>query len=300
MIYAVGLFVFISIALPLAFAWRLWHLDVPTRLAWLIVTVETAALVWLILLLGRWDIGGIWTRAALAGLALIAAIVSGVRHAGRPWRVRGDAPFWRSYGPMLASLVLIGGALIYVAGWGMARHAPRPFLFPLKGGAFVVAHGGGISILNHHSHHPAQRYALDITAIDATGFRALGLLPEDPARYVIFGKAVVSPCAGTVAAAVDGLPDLLPPTTDRGNPAGNHVVLACGGLQVELAHLRKGSVVVQAGQQVGAGAPIGQVGNSGNSTEPHLHIHAVDARSGAAVQMSFDGAVPVRNALFER
>lgn len=300
MIYAVGLFVFISIALPLAFTWRLWRLDVPTRLAWLIVAVETAALVWLVLLLGRWDIGGIWTRAALAGVALIAAVVSGIRHAGRPWRVSGDAPFWRSCGPMLASLVLIGGAVIYVTAWGMARQDPRPFLFPLKDGSFIVAHGGGVGILNHHSHHPAQRHALDITAVDAAGFRASGLLPGDPARYAIFGKIVVSPCNGTVAAAVDGLPDLPPPTADRGNPAGNHVVLACDGLLVELAHLRKDSVVVQAGQQVSAGAPIGQVGNSGNSTEPHLHVHAVDARSGAAVQMSFDGAVPVRNALFER
>ncbi|KUL93293.1 hypothetical protein DK26_24675 [Bosea sp. WAO] len=214
--------------------------------------------------------------------------------------MRGDAPFWRSYGPMLASLVLIGGAVIYVTAWGMARQDPRPFLFPLKDGSFIVAHGGGIGILNHHSHHPAQRHALDITAVDAIGFRAFGLLPGDPARYAIFGKVVVSPCTGVVSAVVDGLPDLPPPTADRGNPAGNHVVLACDGLLVELAHLRMDSVVVQAGQQVSAGALIGQVGNSGNSTEPHLHVHAVDARSGAAVQMSFDGAVPVRNALFER
>lgn len=300
MIYGVALLVFISIALPLAFARRLWRLDMATRLAWLIVVAETAALVGLVLLLGRWDIAGMWTRPALAALVLVAAVVSGVRHAGHPWRVRGDAPLWRSYGLMLASLVLFGGALIYVAAWGLARHDPRPLMFPLKDGSFVIAQGGGIGILNHHSHHQAQRHALDITAVDASGFRALGLLPEDTARYVVFGKTVVSPCAGTVATAIDGLPDLPPPTADRGNPAGNHVVLACGDLQVELAHLRKGSVVVEAGQHVPAGAPIGQVGNSGNSTEPHLHIHAVDARSGEAVQMSFDGIVPVRNALFER
>ncbi len=300
MIYAVGLFVFISIAIPLTFAWRLWRLDLPTRLAWLIVAAETAGLVWLILLLGRWDIAGMWTRAALACLVLVAAVVSGVRHLQRPWRAPGEASFWHGHGPMLASPVLIGGALVYVTAWGMARQDPRPFLFPLKGGSFVVAHGGGVGILNHHSHHPAQRHALDITAVDAAGFRAPDLLSGDPARYAVFGKVVVSPCSGAVTAAVDSLPDLPPPTADRGNPAGNHVVLACDGLQVELAHLRKGSVVVEVGQQVDAGAPIGQAGNSGNSTEPHLHIHAVDARSGTAVQMSFDGVVPVRNTRFER
>ena len=296
----IALLSFVCIALPIAFARRLWRLDLPTRLGWLIALAETMVLVALILLLGRWDIAGMWMRVALSGLLAGAALVSGFRHLRRPWRVPDDRPIWRSYGLLLASPVLFGAALVYVVGWGMARHEQRALAFPLEGGRFVVAQGGGIGILNHHASHPAQRHALDITAVDAAGFRAAGILPEDPARYAIFGKAVVSPCAGTVTAAVDDLPDLPPPVADRANPAGNHVILACGDLQVELAHLRKGSVAVAIGQQILAGAPIGQVGNSGNSTEPHLHIHAVDLRSGKGVQMSFEGSVPVRNTLFER
>lgn len=300
MIAVIALLSFICIALPIAFAWRLWRLDLSTRLGWLIVVAETAVLVGLILLLGRWDIAGLWTRMALVALLVGAALVSAFRHLRRPWREPDALSVWRGHGLPLASLALFGAALAYVAGWGMARHEPHALAFPLEGGRFVVAQGGGIGILNHHASHPAQHHALDITAVDAAGFRAAGLLPEDPARYAIFGKAVVSPCAGTVTAAVDGLPDLPPPTVDRANAAGNHVILACGELQVELAHLRKGSVVVDVGRQIAAGSAIGQVGNSGNSTEPHLHIHAADLRSGTGVQMSFDGIVPIRNTLFAR
>lgn len=300
MIAVIALLSFISIALPIAFSWRLWRLDESTRLGWLIVLAETAVLVTLILLLGRWDIAGMWTRLALLALLVGCTFRSAFRHVRRPWRAADAGPIWRSHGPACASLALFGAVLVYVLGWGMARDQPRALAFPLEGGLFVVAQGGGIGILNHHAGHPAQRHALDITAVSTAGFRAAGLLPEDPARYAIFGKAVVSPCAGTVTAVVDGLPDLPPPDADRANPAGNHVVLACSDLQVELAHLREGSVVVAAGQQIAVGAAIGQVGNSGNSTEPHLHVHAVDARSGMGVQMSFDGVVPVRNTQFQR
>jgi hypothetical protein len=216
----IALLSFICIALPITFSWRLWRLNLPTRLGWLIVFAESAVLVGLVLLLGRWDIAGMWTRMALAGLLVGAAFVSAFRHLRRPWRAPDGWSIWQSYGLPLTSLALFGTALAYVAAWGMAWHEPRALAFPLEGGRFVVAQGGGIGILNHHASHIAQRHALDITAVDAAGFRAVGLLPEDPARYAIFGKTVVSPCAGTVTAAVDGLPDLPPPTADRTNPAG--------------------------------------------------------------------------------
>lgn len=296
MIAVVALLACVSIVLPLVFAWRLWRLDEPTRLGWLLVLAEIAVFTALIFLLGRWDIAGLWSRAALLGLLLVAALVSTWRHIGRPWRVS----LWRSQGQRLAALALFVPALVYVVVGVLARHEPRLLAFPLTGGHFVVAQGGSAGILNHHYSHRAQRHALDITAVNAAGFRASGFLPDDPTLYAVFGKGVISPCDGTVKAAIDGLPDLSPPARDKTNPAGNHVVLSCGDLEVELAHLRRGSVVVAAGSHIRAGDPIGQVGNSGNSTEPHLHVHAVDAVSGAGVQISFDGVVPTRNSRFFR
>jgi murein DD-endopeptidase MepM/ murein hydrolase activator NlpD len=59
-----------------------------------------------------------------------------------------------------------------------------------------------------------------------------------------------------------------------GNPAGNHVVLDHGNGEFSLlAHLQKGSLRVKAGDTVKAGQPLGLCGNSGNTSEPHLHIH---------------------------
>lgn len=83
-------------------------------------------------------------------------------------------------------------------------------------------------------------------------------------------------------------------------PAGNHVILSCGGLNVELAHLRQGSITRVPGEQVKAGPTIGAVGNSRNSTEPHLHIHAIDTQSGQAAEIGFEGVKPIRNTKFER
>ena len=109
---------------------------------------------------------------------------------------------------------------------------------------------------------------------------------------------MVSPCEGRVVEARDGLPDLTPPLRDRDNPAGNHVIIDCGDFDVELAHLGQGSVGVTTGEALAIGDRIGAVGNSGNTTEPHLHIHAVDRQTGLGLPMTFNGRFPVRNRLF--
>jgi murein DD-endopeptidase MepM/ murein hydrolase activator NlpD len=63
---------------------------------------------------------------------------------------------------------------------------------------------------------------------------------------------------------------------DRANAAGNHIVIRVNGVDIHLllAHLKNGSVSVNIDDRVSKGQPIGKVGNSGNTTEPHLHIHA--------------------------
>jgi murein DD-endopeptidase MepM/ murein hydrolase activator NlpD len=87
---------------------------------------------------------------------------------------------------------------------------------------------------------------------------------------------VFAPVTGTVLKAADGSPDLPPGEVRNENPPGNHVIIRPDGLELNvlLAHLQNGSVLVKTGDRVTAGQPIAKVGNSGRTSEPHLHIHA--------------------------
>ena len=126
-----------------------------------------------------------------------------------------------------------------------------------------------------------------------------------------FGRDIVSPVAGEVVAAHDGevdheayrgLPSLGYALTQgrraaAGWPAlaGNHVLIRCEGGVVALCHLQRGSLTVTVGEQVRTGQPVGRCGNSGNSTEPHVHVQAIDrlpVEAAQAVPMTFDGRLP--------
>ena len=144
---------------------------------------------------------------------------------------------------------------------------------------------------------------MDIVKLNASGFRARGLLPADPRAYAIFGEPVLAPCTGIAIAAMDGLRDLSPPRVDREHMAGNHVILACGQTWIVVGHLQEGSICVAVGDSVSTGQPVGRVGNTGNSDEPHLHIHAQGPGTDAAplggepIAMRFDGRYLARNML---
>ncbi len=144
---------------------------------------------------------------------------------------------------------------------------------PLRGEWFV-AQGGPTELTNHHHASASQRCALDLIRLGADG-RSFEGDRRVASSYHAWDSPVYAPAAGTVTVAEDGLPDMPIGDTDPANPAGNHVVLETPeGVRIWLAHLRRGSVAVKVDEPVRAGQLIGHVGNSGNSTEPHLHIHA--------------------------
>jgi hypothetical protein len=139
-------------------------------------------------------------------------------------------------------------------------------------GDWTVYWGGRDIAQNYHAADPGQRFALDLVVV-RDGQTHSG----DAARlegYHCWGQPILAPASGTVVAAVDGLPDQPIGQTDPANPAGNHMVIDFGGGEFGfLAHLQHGSLRVAAGQAVSAGQEIGLCGNSGNSSEPHLHFH---------------------------
>lgn len=175
---------------------------------------------------------------------------------------------------------------------------------PLALGLYFVAQGGGGSGVNHHFVHDSQRYALDVLRLNWAAMRAWGFFPRRLGLYAISGTPVLSPVDGVVTGVVDGLPDMEPlAQQDTEHIAGNHVVIARQGdaeTYVGLAHLRAGSIRVRVGEKVLAGQPVGLVGNSGNTSEPHLHIHA---KTGGEPGCMFDGqgvAIRIRGRLLMR
>ncbi|MCY7304867.1 MAG: M23 family metallopeptidase [Rhodoferax sp.] len=137
-------------------------------------------------------------------------------------------------------------------------------------------------------------------ALDRIGLRARGMQPADPRAYFIYGARVLAPCAAEVVIAVDGLPDMRVPEVDRDHLAGNHLLLRCLQADVLLGHLQAGSVRVRVGSRVAVGEWLGLIGNSGNTGEPHLHIHAQGPGpteaplGGEPLAILFNGRFPVR------
>jgi Peptidase family M23 len=141
-----------------------------------------------------------------------------------------------------------------------------PAEVPLK-----VAWGGDNMKVNQHVIVPDQRWAYDFLIEPyLTGSSVL-------TDYGCYGVPVVAPASGLVSTAHDGEPDMAPGKTSNNYkaPSGNHVVIRLDetGTYLEIAHLQQGSVTVTTGQRVEEGQLIGQCGNSGNTSEPHIHIH---------------------------
>lgn len=139
-------------------------------------------------------------------------------------------------------------------------------------GEWYVFWGGREIADNYHAAEPSQRFALDFV-VNQDGQSYSGNA-SDLESYHCWGREILAPADGQVVATVNDLPDLPIGETDPANPAGNHVILALAENEFAfLGHLQQGSVTVQQGQEIAQGDVIGLCGNSGNTSEPHLHIH---------------------------
>lgn len=137
----------------------------------------------------------------------------------------------------------------------------------------IVAWGGDSAKNNYHTAYPDQRWAYDLVT-EPYSVRSHTL--ED---YGCYGKTVFAPISGEIRTAHDGEADIPPGATYRGsNVFGNYIVIQPQGKETRLvlAHLKKGSLSVEKGDLIIEGQPIAECGNSGSSTEPHLHIHLIN------------------------
>jgi hypothetical protein len=152
-----------------------------------------------------------------------------------------------------------------------------------------VIWGGDSLARNQHAIVPDQRWAYDFL-IEPYLSGSSNL--ED---YGCYGVPVVAPIAGTVSAANDTEPDMQPGKLSNNTqaPEGNRVVIRMASeTYLVIAHLKSGSVLVKTGDMVEEGQQIGQCGNSGNTSEPHIHIHH-QRQDPAAYPINFAEGLPL-------
>jgi hypothetical protein len=301
----------LQVFVPLALVTWLAFGRHPSRAALLLAALLAAAFLATVAIAGLWLAVPSFVLVLEVGLFALACLRAGVRTRGQatwPARVRG----WLGLG---ARTVLAAAAIVLLASAASGRRAPRAAAIdlapPLAGTGYTVVNGGSTTLVNAHMMtleaerfraYRGQSYAVDLVRTNRLGVRARGVLPRDPAAYAIFGDEVLAPTAGVVIEAVDGCADMPPPEADRTHMAGNHVLIDRGDAWVLLGHLRAGSVRVRTGDRVAVGDVLGEVGNSGNTGEPHLHVHAqrrgtrAEPFRGDPVPVTFAGRYLPRNA----
>jgi hypothetical protein len=299
MLLNIALLIVTHLVIPLGFLIWLWQAQFESKFNWLINLLMVLLSSLFIFLNGRWEWLSYYLRFLLLIVFVIAAYKSFIKAKSLP--VYPPKTF-KNYLELGISAFVVMLFIASLKGYFFTGSS-IDLSFPLKNGVYYVAHGGNSPIINYHNTHPTQRYALDIMKLNVLGARANGLYPRSLTDYAIFGETLYSPCDGTIANLVNDLPNLVPGESDRKNLAGNHILLKCKGADILMAHLLKGSITSQVGSLVKSGDAIAKIGNSGNTGEPHLHIHARKANTGKSIldgeglPITFDGKFLVRNSL---
>lgn len=149
-----------------------------------------------------------------------------------------------------------------------------PLRLPFRG-EWTVIWGGRTIEQNYHARTRDQRFALDLLIKkDGKSHAGDGSKLTD---YYCYGEPVLSPAAGRIVWLRDSLSDNQPGGSDRKNPTGNSVIVDHGNKEYSLfAHMQPNTLRFKLGDPVKAGDVLGLCGNSGNTSEPHIHYHLQD------------------------
>ncbi|RSS43563.1 M23 family metallopeptidase [Streptomyces sp. WAC08241] len=233
-----------------------------------------------------------------------------------------------SWLPLIAA-VAVGIALARHTGKQAGAAARPPVeVDPPVAGRWTALNSPADRTPSHGTHQYGQTYAIDILAEAEEGerprpsFAWLWPVARRSEDFPAFGAPLFAVADATVVHAEDGQRDHL---SRNSLPAflyllvfegvarvlagarrivGNHLILDLGnGTYAVYAHLRRGSLTVRAGDRVTAGQRLARCGNSGNSTEPHVHFHLMngpDLDTARGVPFTWRGVgVPKNEETFE-
>jgi hypothetical protein len=179
-----------------------------------------------------------------------------------------------------------------VAPLDLTQHLPEVGP-PLAGKRWVALNGCcGISGAHRATSEPvngriyfAQRFAIDWMRLDDAG-RLVHGDPSNVRNYTSYDADVLAVADGTVVETLNTLDDQKPgtlpdpKTITLANVEGNHIVIDLGnGVFAFYAHMQKNSITVARGLRVKRGQVLGKLGNTGNTSAPHLHFHLTNGAS---------------------
>jgi hypothetical protein len=190
----------------------------------------------------------------------------------------------------------------------VARDVPSPpsttqsveLSLPFRG-RWLAENSPARRVPSHGTDRFGTRYAIDFSGVDerrrtaaVRDWRTV-LATEPPERFFAFGQPILAPGSGTIVAVHDAELDhsarrsplvLVPYALSQASRvrqgvaaiAGNHVVIALTerGPYVALTHLQHGSLCVDVGEEVADGQQVARCGNTGSSTQPHVHVQVMD------------------------
>ncbi len=309
------LIVMLHLVIPLIlilWTWRRSYSSITALSVQVLVLMSYTAFIFL---MGAWVYASFYLRYAILTLAVAVTIRSLIRVGNLPFFVKPHLLGWVTY---CAGVVIIV-ALLYLVAGAIRSHfydeTPVHLGFPFKNGTYAVFEGGNgkaSSLMNYHygaSIHKgartnlSMRYAVDITKVTRWGNDADGFLPMQNDKYAVFNQVVYSPCDGEVSEVEDKWPNETPWSGRAPYNVGNHILITSNGFGVLMGHLQKGGMLVKLGDRVTKGQPLAQAGNSGWTSQPHLHIQAMKKSTGSfwgweGIPIFFDGKNPVKNSLF--
>ena len=182
--------------------------------------------------------------------------------------------------------------------------------FPFKEGKYLIAEGGDgkksfftnyhYKFKDHAKWKESMRYAVDIVKINSIGFTMDGIIPLNNEKYYIFKQEVYCPIDGIVYEVINNVENNIPYSGNYLRGIGNHVIIKKDNYFIILAHLEKNTVNLIKGQYINKGEYIGEIGNSGYSNRPHLHMQVIyndgsNIWKGTGVQFTLNGKMPVKN-----
>ncbi|WP_332647813.1 M23 family metallopeptidase [Lysinibacillus sp. 54212] len=155
------------------------------------------------------------------------------------------------------------------------RYSKNMYNMPIKDEWFVFW-GGTNEFINYHYAYQSQRYAYDLVIMKDN--QTYQDNPMQNENYYAFNREVVAPAHGKVIKVVNHIEDNVPGEMDDTQPAGNYIVLEHPNKEYSfLAHFKQHSIVVKEGEIVQQGQRVGLCGNSGNSSEAHIHFQVMDS-----------------------